>query len=125
MKLLTSLLFSTLLLSCTAQTDGKADGTFKDVSNEDAKNLMAADPYLQIVDVRQNAEVARGMITGAVQMDISKPTFEKQLETLDKEKPVLVYCAAGGRSKTAQEIMQEKGFKIVYNLKYGFEHWED
>jgi len=124
MKILASFLFSTLLLSCTAQTDSKG-GTFADVSSEEAKNLMAADHNLQIVDVRQNAEVARGMITGAVQMDISKPAFDKQLETLDKEKPVLVYCAAGGRSKTAQEIMQEKGFKIVYNLQRGYEQWEE
>ena len=95
-----------------------------DVTNDEAKELITQHPDLQIIDVRQNAEVANGIIDGAIQMDISKLAFDSQIETLDKEKPVLVYCAGGGRSKTAQEIMEEAGFKTVYNLKRGYERWE-
>jgi len=111
------------LSSCNAQNSANG-GNFKDVSNQEAKELMATLSDLQIIDVRQNAEVAGGMIEGAVQMDISKPDFNQKINTLDKSKPVLVYCAAGGRSKTAQEIMQENGFQKVYNLSNGYEGWK-
>lgn len=123
MKALASILFSVILLSCSAQNES-VDSKFKDLSNDEAKELIALYENLQIVDVRQNAEVAEGMIDGAVQMDISKPAFYEQIETLDKNRPVLVYCAAGGRSKTAQEIMQENGFTEVHNLKRGYGHWK-
>lgn len=124
MKTIASLLFSLVLLSCSAQNKSNSDGIFEDVSNDEAKELIQTNADLQIIDVRQNAEVAGGMIDGAVQMDISKPAFYEQIETLDKTKPVLVYCAAGGRSKTAQEIMEENGFKEVYNLKRGYGNWK-
>ncbi|GAB5538660.1 MAG: hypothetical protein Salg2KO_07630 [Salibacteraceae bacterium] len=112
-------------ISCQAQqsSDGTLDA-FADVSNEQAQKIIESEPDLQIIDVRQNAEVAGGMIDGAQQMDISKPAFYEQIESLDKTKPVLVYCAAGGRSKTAQEIMQEAGFKTVYNLRRGYGSWK-
>lgn len=116
-------LFIAAISSCSGQNSGNSDN-FKDVSNEEAKALMDSVADLQIIDVRQNAEVAGGMIEGAVQMDISKPDFNQKINTLDKSKPVLVYCAAGGRSKTAQEIMQENGFQKVYNLSNGYEGWK-
>jgi rhodanese-related sulfurtransferase len=124
MKSIISILFSIVLLSCSAQDKGANSEKYRDVSNDEAKELMAIYQNLQIIDVRQNAEVAGGMIDGAVQMDISKPAFYEQIETLDKNAPVLVYCAAGGRSKTAQEIMQENGFKEVHNLKRGYGSWK-
>ena len=60
MKALTSLLFSIVLLSCSAQ-NRNADSKFKDLSNDEAKELIALYQNLQIIDVRQNAEVAGGM----------------------------------------------------------------
>lgn len=125
--MMTRSLFSLLLVVALSSCGmgQKKNDNFPDVNNEEAKELMATTPDLQIIDVRQNAEVAEGMIKGAVQMDISKPKFAEQIETLDKNKPVLVYCAAGGRSKTAQEIMEENGFTKVYNLKHGYEKWKD
>lgn len=125
MRTLALLLLTIITASCTAQSAGeKGLDPYADVSNEEAKALIDSLPDLQIIDVRQDAEVAEGMIPGAVQMDISKPAFDEQIATLDKEKPVLVYCAAGGRSKTAQEVMQEMGFKQVYNLKRGYGRWK-
>lgn len=124
MKYLLSLSLALTLLSCGAQNQQNADGSFVDVSNEQAKELMATSDDLQIIDVRTDGEVAQGIIEGAVQIDISKPSFESDLEKLDKSKPVLVYCAAGGRSKQAQNIMKEKGFQNVANLKDGYSGWK-
>lgn len=125
MKYLFSLLMATALFSCNAQQGEKsATNSFSDVSNAQAKELMANTPDLQIIDVRTDGEVAQGIIEGAEQVDMSKPEFEQQLEELDKNKPVLVYCASGGRSKRAQNLMQEMGFKEVHNLEKGYSNWK-
>lgn len=133
MKYLFSLTMLALLLSCNAQqTDQNSEdvamvqgsSVYTDVSNDEAKKLMAELPNLQIIDVRTDGEVAQGMIEGATQIDISKPDFESKLNGLDKDAPVLVYCAAGGRSKTAQNKMKELGFSEVHNLAKGYGGWK-
>jgi rhodanese-related sulfurtransferase len=76
----------------------------------------------QLVDVRTPGEWSGGIIKGALLYDISAADFEKKIDALDKKKPVYVYCAVGGRSGTASELMKSKGFK-VYDLKGGMGAW--
>jgi rubrerythrin len=40
-------------------------------------------------------------------------------QDLDPEKPTLVYCAVGGRSRVAAQLLSGRGFKEVYNLSGG------
>lgn len=79
----------------------------------------------QIVDVRTPEEFAEGHIANATNMNVIGDDFEKQIETLDKEKPVMVYCKSGGRSAKAASILKEKGFKNVYDLDGGILGWQD
>jgi rhodanese-related sulfurtransferase len=123
MKYFLSFAMALTLFACNAQQD-QSNNTFSDMSNAQAKELIANQAELQIIDVRTDGEVAQGMIEGAQQIDISKPDFEKQLASLDKSKPVLVYCHSGGRSKRAQNIMKEQGFTEVHNLASGFSRWQ-
>lgn len=133
MKYALSIFLMIGLLSCNAQQNdnsshqnqqAQSDGIFTDVGNAEAKALMAEKPSLQIIDVRTDGEVSQGVIEGATQIDISKPDFESKLSQLDKTAPVLVYCAAGGRSKTAQNKMKAMGFKEVHNLAGGYSGWK-
>jgi rhodanese-related sulfurtransferase len=133
MKYLFSLAMAISLLSCSAQQSNdhsntpqseQAAGVYTDVSNEEAKALMEKYPNLQIIDVRTDGEVAQGIIAGAQQIDISKPNFNAELAKLDKNAPVLVYCAAGGRSKTALDQMKSLGFAEVHNLARGYGAWK-
>ena len=132
MKYILSFAMMIALLSCNAQQQENASGTeqsvqqslYSDVSNEEAKVLINGRPDLQIIDVRTDGEVAQGIIDGAVQIDISKPSFERELAELDKNAPVLVYCRSGGRSKTAQNRMKDMGFKEVHNLRNGYSQWK-
>ncbi|MEZ4900830.1 MAG: rhodanese-like domain-containing protein [Spirosomataceae bacterium] len=50
-------------------------------------------------------------------MNFMDADFKQQVEKLDKNKPVFVYCAAGGRSTKASQILKEAGFKTIYNLQ--------
>lgn len=83
---------------------------------------QAVDPI--VLDVRTPKETAKGYLKGAVFMDFYDSTFKQQVENLNKEKPVFVYCAIGGRSWDAAKLMGELGFKEVYDLKGGIIVWK-
>ncbi len=73
----------------------------------------------QLLDVRTPQEWEAGKITSSNFINVNDATFKQQIEKLDKNKPIFVYCAAGGRSSKAAPILQQAGFKYVYNLTGG------
>jgi phage shock protein E len=90
------------------------------VTAADAKKLIDKEKTkIQVVDVRTPTEWSAGHLAMAKHIDVNDPTFEQKLGTLDKNKPVVVYCAVGGRSGRAATIMQQKGFKLVYSVTNG------
>lgn len=76
-----------------------------------------------ILDVRTPQEVAEGIIANAQVMDFNGPDFANQIQTLDKTKPVYVYCKAGGRSGKASEMLSSLGYE-VYDLDGGMDAWK-
>jgi len=78
---------------------------------------------VQIVDVRTPNEYAQGNINGSTNIDYFGDDFQSKLSALDKSKPVLVYCAVGGRSGKAAKVMKKMGFMVVYDLKGGYNNW--
>ena len=76
-----------------------------------------------LVDVRTPGEVINGSIEGSVNIDFNGGEFEAEIAKLDKEQPVYVYCAAGGRSGKAMSMMKDMGFTEVYNLIGGYGNW--
>ena len=77
-----------------------------------------------ILDVRSKFEFGGDKIAGAKNISYSAPDFNSSIEQLDKDKTYLVYCATGSRSSGACRLMKEKGFKKIYNLSGGIEHWK-
>ena len=77
-----------------------------------------------VLDVRTQGEVDRGYIDGSVHIDFQDAKFKQSLEALDKDKIYLVYCASGGRSRSTQKVMNDLGFKSVYDLKGGIVAWQ-
>lgn len=76
---------------------------------------------LNIVDVRQPKEYEQGHIPGAKLVPL--PELNNRLEELDPEKATVVYCAVGGRSRAAAQMLSGQGYTAVYNLKGGFKAW--
>lgn len=114
-------IFSASIFSCTGQQ--AASESFKDVSVAEASKMLKEKKNLLVLDVRTPGEVAEGKIEGATVIDFQGATFNSIIDQLDKEQPVLVYCAVGGRSSRTMAIMKEKGFKEVYNLNGGISAW--
>lgn len=96
----------------------------KRLSNDEFKSMMK-DKNAQILDVRTAKEVAEGKIEGSVNIDYFSPKFLENSSKLDKSKPVLIYCAAGGRSLSAAKDLKKAGFKKVYDLKNGYDGWKE
>jgi phage shock protein E len=77
---------------------------------------IKATPNAQLIDVRTPGEWAEGKIGSSKLISVADPKFLEQASKLDKNKPVFVYCAVGGRSSKASTLLQQAGFKQVYNL---------
>ena len=78
---------------------------------------------VQLVDVRTPMEYDQGHIDDAVNFNINDEGFLNQVETLDKNKPVYLYCKMGGRSNRAAELLKSKGFTQIYDYTGGYTDW--
>ena len=94
----------------------------KVVNPDEFKELMS-NAGAQLVDVRTANEYAAGKIGNAINIDYFGDGFKQHIAKLDKNKIVLVYCAAGGRSAKASKIFSDMGFIEVYDLKGGYGNW--
>jgi phage shock protein E len=92
----------------------------KDVGNAEFKAAIAAG--YQLLDVRTAQEYAQGHIPGAVNVPID--VLPQTLSSIDKGKPVAVYCATGARSLNAQQFLAAQGFRTVVNLAQGVASWD-
>jgi thioredoxin len=98
-------------------------------SNYTSKNLSPQQFHKKmefggiILDVRTPSETTRGSITNASFININDPSFLDKINMMQKNQPILVYCASGSRSSHAAKLMTQNGFKEVYNLSGGIRAW--
>lgn len=79
---------------------------------------------IQILDVRTLAEYNKGHIKDALLANWNEQEeFKRRVSFLNKEKPVYVYCQAGGRSAAANSWLTNNGFKKVVELSGGMINW--
>jgi molybdopterin/thiamine biosynthesis adenylyltransferase/rhodanese-related sulfurtransferase len=78
-----------------------------------------------VLDVREPDEYAEGALIGA--LHIPRGHLEAQVEgrILDKDTPVIVYCAGGVRSAFAAKTLGELGYTDVVSMAGGFGKWKD
>src|SRR4030042_2760455 len=84
-----------------------------------ARKYLASHPEgtFTLLDVRQPGEYEEEHIPWATLIPL--PQLNDQYQQLDPEKPTLVHCAIGGRSRVAAQLLSGQGFKEVYNLAGG------
>ena len=94
----------------------------KDISVAKLERKISKD--IQLVDVRTPKEFKEGHIGNAVNIDVNSPDFIANLQQLNKNKKVYVYCRTGKRSAMAAKKMDSLGFKKIYNLSVGIVGWD-
>src|SRR6201998_3886686 len=87
-----------------------------------ARDMMAKGDAL-VVDVRDAPEVQQsGKVAGAVHVSRGMLEFRADPQSpyhdphFGKDKRVIVYCASGGRSALAGQVLKEMGYGEIYNL---------
>ncbi len=78
-----------------------------------------------IIDVRTAEEFNNGHIENAKNVDVNSGNFKEDISQLDRSKKYLIYCRTGIRGKAASTIMQEQGFREIYNIEQGITGWMD
>jgi rhodanese-related sulfurtransferase len=74
-----------------------------------------------LLDVREHDEVATAAVAGALHIPMRE--VPARLAELDAEKPLVVMCHSGGRSRRVAEYLLGQGFLTVFNLKGGIDAW--
>jgi rhodanese-related sulfurtransferase len=107
-----------------------ANATVPKVTPAEAKAMIAKGDAL-VVDVRDGTEVAAsGKVAGAVPVSRGMLEFRADPESpyhdkrFDKAKPVILYCASGGRSALSGKTLKDMGYARVYNLG-AFKDWAE
>ncbi len=111
------------MISSCADSSAQEGVIAKVITSKALKSLIEEKTDLQIVDVRTIGEFKAGHLSNAVLIDYYKSDFKAQLQKLDKNKPIVVYCAIGGRSNSALRILKRLGFKESYDLSGGIQAW--
>ncbi len=91
-------------------------GTSKEISAQELKRKINANENFQLIDVREEVEYKLKNIGGVL---IPLNSLKENLSKISTEKEIIVHCASGARSKKAVQLLREKGFKKVFNLKNG------
>ena len=93
---------------------------FKNITVAELQTLLQNNPP-RLVDVRTDAEVARGKIPQGDAMPLH--LIPLRLNELDKSATTVFYCQMGGRSAQAAAFAAANGFADVYNLQGGITAW--
>jgi rhodanese-related sulfurtransferase len=105
-----------------------ANAVVPKLTHADARKMIDEGKAL-VVDVRDTPEIqASGKIKGALHVsrgmlefraDADSPYHDK---SFIKDRPIIVYCASGGRSALSGKVLKDFGYSKVYNLG-AFKDW--
>lgn len=115
--------FVTLAFLFSGCISGQNQSTKNNYSATEFAEKIKELPDAPLVDVRTPNEFAKGHLVNAKNIDWNGGNFDQAIATLDKSKPVLIYCLSGGRSGSAGKKMRSMGFEYVYELTGGIMQW--
>ena len=91
-----------------------------EVSPQRVAGLMASDPDVQVVDVREPYEHEAGHIAGARHVELER--LAARAHTIDPERPVVFQCRLGVRSAMAAHAFRRAGYD-AYTMRGGLVLW--
>lgn len=93
----------------------------KNITAQELESKRLAGEKLNIIDVREDEEVATGMIPGAKHIPLGQ--IPERLDELDKNEHYYMVCRSGGRSGRACDILIQNGYNVT-NMVGGMLAWE-
>ena len=110
-----------LLLTGCASRGQVMDGdgmlnSYNQISQEQAKEMMAKDDGHVVVDVRRQDEYDAGHIPGAILIPNESIDKDQPEELPDLNQIILIYCRSGNRSKQAAQKLFDMGYRNIYEF---------
>ena len=100
----------------------EAKSRITEISPTAARELLASEPGVVIIDVREAHEFRLGHLPGA--RHVPRGTLEGNVEGIvPRDARVVVYCAGGSRSALATDTLRQMGYEKVVSLQGGFRDW--
>jgi rhodanese-related sulfurtransferase len=93
----------------------------KEITAKELERKIVAGEKINIVDVREDEEVATGKIPGAKHIPLGQ--IAERLKELDKNNHYYMVCRSGGRSGNACQFLTQNGYNVT-NMVGGMLDWE-
>lgn len=102
-----------------------AKSRIREVTVEQTREKIDADPSVKLIDVREDNEWQAGHAAGADHL--GKGIIERDIEEQvpDKSTEVILYCGGGYRSALAADVLQEMGYTNVFSMAGGWKAWKE
>ena len=92
----------------------------KEISPQDAYSMQKKGAY--IIDIRTSEEIRNGLPKNA--LHIPRDHLEFEISTsFSVSTPLLLICAAGGRSLLSAKSLYDMGHENIYSINGGYENW--
>ena len=96
----------------------------EEITPTELKQRLDNGDDLQIIDVREDSEVAIGRIPNSKHIRLAEVL--SRMDEIDPNRETIVHCKMGGRSARAIDALQRSGFKgKLLNLKGGIIGWSN
>ena len=95
--------------------------TVRQITVDKVKELLSGD--IQFVDVRRAAEHTAGHAPNTINLPLD--SLARESDKLNPDKPTYVICQSGYRSSIGTGILENAGFKEIYNVTGGTKAWLD
>ena len=105
-----------LLLAGCAKKNNEPEASFRQISQDTAKEMMTRDDGHVIVDVRRQDEYDAGHIPGAILIPNETISTQRPEALPDLDQIILVYCRTGIRAKQAAEKLFRMGYTNIYEF---------
>ena len=100
-----------------------AKARIRETNVDEVKKRLDAGEQLQIVDVREESEWAKGHVPGAAHL--GKGIIERDIEARfpDTGAELILYCGGGFRSALAADNLRAMGYANVVSMDGGMSGW--
>lgn len=98
-----------------------AKNEIQNVSVDDVSAMLKDKNKYFLLDVRTQEEYSSGFIENSILIPVAE--LESRFSEIPSDKPIIVYCASGNRSKQAAQILVKNNFNPVYNMLGGITEW--
>ena len=101
---------------CSSVKEGQCTAAYKQISQEEAEEMMGRDDGHVIVDVRRQDEYDAAHIPGAILIPNESIGCDSPEALPDYDQIILIYCRTGNRSKQASEKLAAMGYTNIYEF---------